>query len=74
MCGRIQAYQVGSTDAFHASVSARRTSMDSAYVDGVSVAWYLTYAHVLDIGTFIVTSLPNYVFIENAYYWEVVVV
>ena len=37
MCGRILAYQAGTTDAFRSSVSAGRTSIDSAYVDGVSV-------------------------------------
>ena len=37
VCGRILAYQAGSTDAFQNSVSAGRTSVDSAYVDGVSV-------------------------------------
>ena len=37
VCGRILAYQAGSTDAFHGSVSAGRASIDSAYVDGVSL-------------------------------------
>ena len=37
VCGRILAYQVGSTNAFHTSIAAGRTSIDSAYVDGVSV-------------------------------------
>ena len=37
VCGRIQAYQKGSTDAFHSSILAGKTSINSAYVDGVSV-------------------------------------
>ena len=37
VCGRIQAYQKGKTDAFHNSVSFEITSIDSTYVDGVSV-------------------------------------
>ena len=37
VCGRILAYQAGTTDAFRSSVSAGRTSIDSAYVEGVSV-------------------------------------
>ena len=37
VCGRILTYQAGSTDAFHSSVYNIRTSIDSAYVDGVSV-------------------------------------
>ena len=37
VCGRILAYQAGSTNAFYDSVSAGRTSIDFVYVDGVSV-------------------------------------
>ena len=37
VCGRILAYQVGSPNAFHTSIRTGRTSIDSAYVDGVSV-------------------------------------
>ncbi len=37
VCGRILAYQRGSTDAFYNSVFDRYTSIDSAYVDGISV-------------------------------------
>ena len=37
MCGRILAYQRGSTDAFYNSVYFGHTSVDSAYVDGISV-------------------------------------
>ncbi len=37
VCGRILAYQRGSTDAFYNSLNLGRTSIDSAYVDGISV-------------------------------------
>ena len=37
VCGRILAYQKGSPEAFHGSSVAGRTSIDSAYVDGVSL-------------------------------------
>ena len=37
VCGRILDYQVESTDAFHSSVRAGRTSIDSGYVNGVSM-------------------------------------
>ena len=37
MCGRILAYQKGSTDAFFNSIIKNRTSIDSVYVNGVSV-------------------------------------
>ena len=37
VCGRILAYQKGSPDAFHTSIASIRRSIDSAYVDGVSV-------------------------------------
>ena len=37
VCGRIIAYQKGTTDAFHNSVSAGYTSIEAAYLDGVSL-------------------------------------
>ena len=37
VCGRILGYQKGTTEAFYNSVSASYTSIESAYVDGVSV-------------------------------------
>ena len=37
VCGRILAYQKGSPDVFHNSIDDGRSSIDSAYVDGVSV-------------------------------------
>ncbi len=37
VCGRILAYQKGTTDAFFNSVHGGRTSIDSAYVDVISV-------------------------------------
>ena len=37
VCGRIHAYQAGSTDAFLGFLFDGRESIDSAYVDGVSV-------------------------------------
>ena len=37
VCGRILAYQKGSTDAFENSLNRGKSSIDSAYVEGVSV-------------------------------------
>ena len=37
MCGQIIAYQGGSTDAFHNAINWGQTTIDSAYVDGVSL-------------------------------------
>ena len=37
ICGRINAYQVGATDAFDSFLSFGQTSIDTAYIDGISV-------------------------------------
>ena len=37
VCGRILAYQRGSTDAFQPFITAGQTTIDSVYVDGVSL-------------------------------------
>ena len=37
VCGKVLAYQKGSTDAFHTSVAVRQMSIDIAYVDGISI-------------------------------------
>ena len=37
VCGRVFAYQRGSTDAFYNYISLGQTTIDSAYVDGVSI-------------------------------------
>ena len=37
VCGRIEAYQKGSTDAFRNSLQHSHTSIESAYVDGLSL-------------------------------------
>ena len=37
VCGRVFAYQRGSTDAFYNYISYGQTTIDSAYVDGVSI-------------------------------------
>ena len=37
ICGRITAYQVGSTNAFRKYIENQGTSIESAYVDGVSL-------------------------------------
>ena len=41
VCGRILAYQKGSTDAFYNSVILGYTSIESAYLDGVSLTYGL---------------------------------
>ena len=37
VCGRIRAYQWGLPDAFHEYISNRQTTIDSVYVDGLSL-------------------------------------
>ena len=37
MCGRINAVQKGSTDAFHPSIRGRSPGLDGVYIDGVSL-------------------------------------
>ena len=39
MCGRLRGYQFGGTDAFNASIVEKYTSVDSNYVDGVSITY-----------------------------------
>ena len=39
VCGRLRGYQYGGTDAFNASIIEHYTSVDSNYVDGVSITY-----------------------------------
>ena len=39
VCGRLRGYQFGGTDAFNASIVEKYTSVDSNYVDGVSITY-----------------------------------
>ena len=39
VCGRLRGYQYGGPDAFNASIVEKYTSVDSNYVDGVSITY-----------------------------------
>ena len=39
VCGRLRGYQYGRTDAFKAGITNQHTSVDSNYVDGVSITY-----------------------------------
>ena len=67
VCGRILAYQKGTTDAFRNSVSDGVTSIDSAYVDGVSVTHGSVGSrqHIWTFTAAIYEDSPNYPRNEN---------
>ena len=69
VCGRILAYQVGSTDAFHSSVSLGRISIDSAYVDGVSVTHgpVGSRKHIWTFAAALYDEDPSYQFNHNCF-------
>ncbi len=37
VCDRVNVYQAGATDAFDSYISVGQTTLDSAYIDGISV-------------------------------------
>ena len=39
VCGRLRGYQYGGPDAFNAGITEKYTSVDSNYVDGVSITY-----------------------------------
>ena len=62
VCGRILGYQKGTTEAFYNSVSASYTSIESAYVDGVSVTHgpIGSRQHIWTFTTALYKDDPNY--------------
>ena len=46
ICGQAKAYQKGQTDAFNAQRNAIKPSIDSSYVDGVSITIGSPHKHV----------------------------
>ena len=71
ICGRITAYQVGSTNAFHRRSPSHSASINTNYVDGVSLTrgtprehiW--TFASALDKSGNFTPSLPSYCPCQN---------
>ena len=60
ICGRIKAYQYGGPDAFKAYFLERGTTIDGAYVSGVSVTHGTTQNHIWTFANGLSESNPTY--------------
>ncbi len=62
VCGRVNAYQAGATDAFDSYISVGQTTLDSAYIDGISVTHGIpgNRVHIWSFVVALYEEDPNY--------------